>query len=306
MVGREVSLRGEHSAFGLVGEAPDLEPVPSPPTPTDHEAGWNRAEAVMSPATEAVPALRISGASLRGRDGRVLLDNLTLDVEPGEVVGLAGVEGNGQRVLGDVLSSLLALDAGSVQVDGRAVVTGRAGAMEAAGVAVIPEDRHDSGCVLDFTVAENLFLTDPHRVARRRLMDHRRMRDQAADLIERFAIGCQGPDAPMWSLSGGNQQRVVLARELSQQPRVLVAAQPTRGLDVGAIEYMSDRLRLVAADGVGVLLISTELEEILDLADRVAVISGGRIVGEMERGQVDLDRLGLLMGGATAAAGSTP
>jgi simple sugar transport system ATP-binding protein len=303
MVGREVSLRGEHSAFGLVvEEAEDREPAASSTT----ENKQDRAGGPVSRVTDAVPALRISGASLQGRDGRVLLDNLTLDVEPGEIVGLAGVEGNGQRVLGDVLSSLLALDAGSVEVDGRAVETGRAGAMEAAGVAVIPEDRHDSGCVLDFTVAENLFLTDPHRVARRGLMDHRRMRDEAADLIERFAIACQGPDAPMWSLSGGNQQRVVLARELSQQPRVLVAAQPTRGLDVGAIEYMSDRLRLVAADGVGILLISTELEEILELADRVAVISGGRIVGEMERGQVDLDRLGLLMGGAGAAAGSAP
>jgi simple sugar transport system ATP-binding protein len=97
---------------------------------------------------------------------------------------------------------------------------------------------------------------------------------------------------------------VVLARELSQRPHVLVAAQPTRGLDVGAIEYMSERLRTVAADGVGVLLISTELEEILDLADRVAVISGGRIVGDMPRRQVDLDRLGLLMGGATDEATS--
>jgi simple sugar transport system ATP-binding protein len=303
MVGREVSLRGEHSAFGLVVEAPaDLEPASSPPI----EAGRARAGEAVPPATDAVPALRVSGASLRGRDGRVLLDNLTLDVAPGEIVGMAGVEGNGQRVLGDVLASLLALDAGSVEVDGRAVETGRAGAMAAAGVAVIPEDRHDSGCVLDFTVAENLLLTDPHRVARRGLMDHRRMRDEAADLIERFSIACQGPDAPMWSLSGGNQQRLVLARELSQQPHVLVAAQPTRGLDVGAIEYMSDRLRLVAAEGVGVLLISTELEEILDLADRVVVISGGRIVGEMERGHVDLDRLGLLMGGAAGAAGSAP
>ena len=103
----------------------------------------------------------------------------------------------------------------------------------------------------------------------------------------------------MWSLSGGNQQRVVLARELSHSPRVLVAAQPTRGLDVGAIEYMSGRLRAAAADGVGVLLISTELEEILDLADRIVVMSHGRAVGEMRRGDVDLDRLGLLMGGAT-------
>jgi simple sugar transport system ATP-binding protein len=207
MVGREVSLRGEHSAFGLVAEEPDLEPVSPPATRPDQASGRNRAGVAVSPAPEAVPALRIRGASLRGRDGRILLDELALDVQPGEIVGLAGVEGNGQRVLGDVLSSLLALDAGSVEVDGRAVESGRAGAMAAAGVAVIPEDRHDSGCVLDFTVAENLFLTDPHRVARRGLMDHRRMRDEAAELIERFSIACQGPDAPMWSLSGGNQQR---------------------------------------------------------------------------------------------------
>jgi simple sugar transport system ATP-binding protein len=252
----------------------------------------------VSPAPEAVPALRIRGASLRGRDGRILLDELALDVQPGEIVGLAGVEGNGQRVLGDVLSSLLALDAGSVEVDGRAVESGRAGAMAAAGVAVIPEDRHDSGCVLDFTVAENLFLTDPHRVARRGLMDHRRMRDEAAELIERFSIACQGPDAPMWSLSGGNQQRVVLARELSQQPRVLVAAQPTRGLDVGAIEYLSEQLREAARSGVGVLLISTELDEVLDLAHRILVIADGRIVGEMPNVDVDLERLGMLMTGA--------
>ena len=131
------------------------------------------------------------------------------------------------------------------------------------------------------------------------LMDRRMMREQATQLIERFNIACSSPDAPMWSLSGGNQQRVVLARELSHSPRVLVAAQPTRGLDVGAIEYMSGRLRDAAADGVAVLLISTELEEVLDLSDRIVVMSRGRAVGEMKRGDVDLDRLGLLMGGAT-------
>jgi len=103
----------------------------------------------------------------------------------------------------------------------------------------------------------------------------------------------------MWSLSGGNQQRVVLARELSNAPRVLVAAQPTRGLDVGAIEYMSAQLRAAAADGVAVLLISTELEEILDLADRIVVMSNGRIAGEMQRDEVDLAVLGLMMSGAT-------
>ena len=105
----------------------------------------------------------------------------------------------------------------------------------------------------------------------------------APPLIEEFDISCSGPDAPLYSLSGGNQQRVVLARELSNGPAVLVAAQPTRGLDVGAIEYMTDRIRRAAEEGVGVLLISSELEEILDLAHRIVVISDGRIIGEMDR-----------------------
>jgi simple sugar transport system ATP-binding protein len=171
--------------------------------------------------------------------------------------------------------------------------------MARAGVAVIPEDRHDSGCVLDFNVAENIFIADPQCVARHGLMARSRMYEEAARLIEKFDIMCSGPRAPMWSLSGGNQQRVVLARELSHSPKVLVAAQPTRGLDVGAIEYMSSQLRAAAADGVAVLLISTELEEILDLADRVAVISNGRIVGEMRRDEVDVVALGLMMSGAS-------
>jgi simple sugar transport system ATP-binding protein len=170
--------------------------------------------------------------------------------------------------------------------------------MARAGIAVIPEDRHDSGCVLDFSVAENMFIADPERVSSRGLMNRKEMHEQAAKLIEQFDIVCSGPRSPMWSLSGGNQQRVVLARELSHGPRVLVAAQPTRGLDVGAIEYMSSQLRAAAEDGVGVLLISTELEEILDLADRIIVMSNGRIVGEMRRDDVDLAALGLMMGGA--------
>ncbi len=289
MVGREVSLRGEHSAFGVVD-------VPADPR-ADSDGGRSGRQ------NGRVPALRIVDAMLRGRDGRKLLDALSLDVDPGEIVGVAGVEGNGQRVLGDVLSSLRALDAGRIEVGGANVVTSRAGAMASAGVAVIPEDRHDSGCVLDFTVAENLVIADPGRVARHGLMDRRLMARQAAELIDQYTVACTGPDAPMWSLSGGNQQRVVLARELSHSPRVLVAVQPTRGLDVGAIEYMSARLRAVADAGVGVLLISTELEEILDLSHRIVVISEGRIVGEMPRGAVDLERLGLMMGGATAPVG---
>jgi general nucleoside transport system ATP-binding protein len=244
--------------------------------------------------------LRIADAAVVRRDGRRPLDGLSLEVRPGEILGVAGVEGNGQRALGDLLSSLERLATGTVEVGGRTVVAGRAGAMADAGVAVIPEDRHDSGVVLDMTVAENLFLVDVESVHTFGFLDRRAIRRRAVELIDRFDIQCSGPDAPMWSLSGGNQQRVVLARELSHGPKVLVAAQPTRGLDVGAIEYMTGRLREVAAQGVAVLLISSELDEILDLSDRIVVLFRGRIIGEMHRAEADRDRLGLLLGGASA------
>lgn len=286
MVGRAVSLRSERAALGLVVDRDER---------VEAEAASVEAAAATVP-----PVLRVDAATVAGPGGAALLDALTIEVHPREIVGVAGVEGNGQRVLADVLSSLVPLVAGSVSVDGTVVSTRRPGALARAGVAVIPEDRHDSGVVLDMTVAENLALVDPTRVSRRGVFDRDAMRTHALAMIEEFDIQCAGPDAPMWSLSGGNQQRVVLARELSLRPRVLVAAQPTRGLDVGAIEYMGGKLRQVAHDGVGVLLISSELEEIFELAHRIVVMHRGRIVGEMSRADADLERIGLLMGGVAA------
>jgi general nucleoside transport system ATP-binding protein len=284
MVGREVALRD----VALLGSRPaQVEEIAEEP---EHEVDHR-----------GTAALRIKGLVVAGEDGRRLLDGLDLDVWPGEIVGLAGVEGNGQSALGDICSSLLPADAGTVEVEGTAVHCGRHGAMAASGLGVIPEDRHRSGCVLDMSVAENLVMDHPELVARRGMLDRRKLRAHAQRLIDEFEISCPGPDAPMWQLSGGNQQRVVLARELSRRPAVLVAAQPTRGLDVGAVEYMAARLRTAAEEGAAVLLISTELEEILDLADRVVVIHRGRITGEMARADVDVERLGLLMGGEIAA-----
>jgi len=295
MVGREVSLRSEASALGLIETvAASVDDVES----SRHQA----AEDAETESESRVPALRLRDVEARGPDGRVALDGLSVDVYDSEIVGVAGVEGNGQAALTDLLSSLLNSEAGTVEVDGVRVQPGRPGAMSAAGVAVIPEDRHASGCVLDMSVAENLFLVDIERIAQRGIYDPAVMRRDAARLIEDFEIQTAGPDAPFWSLSGGNQQRVVLARELSYSPKVLVAAQPTRGLDVGAIEWMTDRLRQVADSGVGVLLISSELEEILQLSDRVVVLFRGRIIGEMDRADVDLEELGLLLGGADAEA----
>jgi general nucleoside transport system ATP-binding protein len=293
MVGRDVSLRSERAALGVlaIDEFDKFDEL-------DHlddldDLDGNGASVALGP----VPVLQIDRATVRSNGGVLTLDGLSLELRPGEIVGVAGVEGNGQRELGDVLSSLVALESGSLAVDGVPIPTGRSGAMARAGIGVIPEDRHDSGIVLDMTVAENLVLVDQSGVARRGIIDRGALDGFAREMIEQFGIHCTGPDAPMWSLSGGNQQRVVLARELAQHPKVLVAAQPTRGLDVGAIEYMGDRLRAAAATGVAVLLISSELEEVLDLSQRIVVMHSGRIVGEMNRTAVDLETLGLMMGG---------
>ncbi|HTH06535.1 MAG TPA: ABC transporter ATP-binding protein [Ilumatobacteraceae bacterium] len=280
MVGREVSLRSSAAALGVTDEFADS-PIEVDTTPTI-EVGKE--------------VLRIEGARLV-RDGVPVLDGLDLVVREGEIVGVAGVEGNGQRELGDVLSSLLPLDEGRVLVDGRRVRSGRAGAMARAGIAVIPEDRHDSGCVLDMSIADNLLIDRIDRVARFGFIRRGEQRKLADSLMEEFEVVGATSDRPFGSLSGGNQQRVVLARELSHRPRVLVAAQPTRGLDVGAIEYMSKRLRAAAASGIAVLLVSTELEEILDLSDRIAVLARGRVIGELDRHEATSERLGLLLGG---------
>lgn len=280
MVGRTVSLRGEAAALGATDDLGDDHPEANAPTPD---------------STGQV-VLKLSGVTVRSQ-GVARLDDLSLEVRAGEIVGVAGVEGNGQRELGDLLSSLLTVDSGTVEVDGRTVRCGRAGSMARAGVAIIPEDRHDSGCVLDMSVAENLVLDRTGTVSRTGIIDRARLHERALELMREFEITAAGPGAPLRSLSGGNQQRVVLARELSHRPRVLVAAQPTRGLDVGAIEYMSDRLRRAADDGIGVLLISTELEEILHLSDRIIVMSRGAVIGAMDRSEATTERLGLLLGG---------
>ncbi|HEX7095926.1 MAG TPA: ATP-binding cassette domain-containing protein, partial [Acidimicrobiales bacterium] len=243
--------------------------------------------------------LRITNACHRTPDGRTLLDGCSLELRRGEILGVAGVEGNGQDALAALLSSLITLNDGSVEVDGQPVRPGRPGTMAAAGVSVIPEDRHAAGCVLSMSVAENLVLDDVDSVSRNMLLSPRLMRERALRLIEQFDIKTPSPDTPMSSLSGGNQQRVVLARVMSRQPKVIVAAQPTHGLDVGAVEFMTKQLRAAADRGAAVLLISTELEEIFALSDRIAVMYSGRILGTFPRAEADIEQIGLMLGGRT-------
>ncbi|MFI9639244.1 ABC transporter ATP-binding protein [Micromonospora sp. NPDC051925] len=293
MVGREVSLQAESAALGLLPVERPTPVVGAGNAPADvTTAGGN-------PSPEGhPPALRLREVTLL-IGGLPVLDRLSLDVAPGEIVGLYGVEGNGQATIGELLSGLLVPDSGAVEVAGRPVDLDRPGALHAAGLGIVPEDRHRSGVVLDMSVAENLVMKSLAGVTTRGVLSRRRMHRIAHRRMAEFNIVAPSPDTPLRSLSGGNQQRVVLARELSAGPRALVAAQPTHGLDVGAIEDMYLRLRQAAAEGVAVLLISTELEEVMALANRIAVISSGRIVGVLPTAEATAERLGMLVGGVS-------
>ena len=296
MVGREVLLQAEMAAVGLLDEEAAQAGEPAAP-----EVAGAVSPGPGSPAAAVrAAALKLAGLSARGSDGRLVLDELSIEVADGEIVGVAGVDGNGQAAIGEVMSGVLPVEAGRIEVAGREVPASAADLMRA-GVAVIPEDRHSSGCVLGMSVEENLVAADLDSFRRRTgLLDKKAMRARALVLMEAFGISCPSPQTRMSSLSGGNQQRVVLARELSRNPSVVIAVQPTRGLDVGAIEYISEQLRAAAARGAAILLISSELDELVALSHRVAVIHGGRIMGEMPRGGIDVERLGLLMGGRVA------
>ncbi len=250
-------------------------------------------------AADAPPVLSISGATVT-REGTPALDALDLEVRAGEILGIAGVEGNGQQWLSALLAGSLPLKQGEVRVHGTRIPVGKPGSTRAAGVGVVPEDRRESGCILDMSVADNLALAGLRSLSRAGVVSRRRLRDLADRLVADFDIAVASIDQPMRSLSGGNQQKVVLARELSAGPAVLVLAQPTRGLDVGAVADLHERMRAAAAEGVAVLLISSDLNEILQLSDRIAVLYRGRVQGELTRAEADPERLGLLMGGVSA------
>jgi ABC-type uncharacterized transport system ATPase subunit len=241
------------------------------------------------------PRLRVEGLSVSGAHGLPALHDVSLEVHAGEILGVAGVSGNGQTELAEVLSGMRVPSTGSVTVEGRELAGADPSAVMAAGVGRIPEDRHAS-LVLDLPVALNLVMehlddfTDGGRLDRKRIDAH------ARSLIERFAIKAR-PGDRVATLSGGNIQKVLLARVLSRDPRVIVVAQPTRGLDVGASEYVREELLARRRDGAAILLISEDLDELLSLSDRVVVLYEGRVVGRMASAAADPERLGMLMAG---------
>jgi len=234
-------------------------------------------------AEPGAPLLEVSGLEVTDDRGLPAVRGLDLHVHAGEIVGIAGVDDNGQRELVETLAGLRRADAGTIRVDGRDVTAADVRGKLDAGIGHIAEDRHRRGLVLDFNLAENLCLREYRRppIARRGLISPRRMNDRAAPLLEEYDVRGGSCEALALSLSGGNQQKVVIAREIAEDPKVLIAAQPTRGLDVGAIEFVHSRLIEQRDAGRGVLLVSLELEEIRSLSDRVVVMYDGGIVAEL-------------------------
>ena len=249
-----------------------------------------------SPSPE--PRLVMKAVSVARPNGTLAVDDLDLEVYGGEIVCIAGVQGNGQTELAEALLGLTPAEKGTIELDGTRLTGLTPRETIDAGLGFVPEDRKQDGCVGTFTVAENLILNhhEEHPYARGIALDLSKVRQNAAHRVAEFDIRTQSIEATVSSLSGGNQQKVVLARELSRSLALLVASQPTRGLDVGAIEFVHKRLVEERDRGTAVVISSTELDEVIALADRIAVMFRGRIVGIVPP-DTSREVLGLMMAG---------
>lgn len=241
--------------------------------------------------------LELVDAVVPGARGRPAVRGLSLAVRGGEIYGVAGVEGNGQSELVEALVGLRRLTAGRLVIDGHDMTRVGPRGIRLLGVACIPEDRHLRGLVLAMDVAENLILGHHDRpiFGRGLLLDRAAIARYAAERVQLYDVRTPGLQTPALALSGGNQQKLVVAREFAFEPRVVIAAQPTRGLDIGATEFVRRQILDARAHGLAVLLVSAMLEEVLSLADRVGVIRAGQIVAEFPRGGATPREIGLYM-----------
>ena len=243
--------------------------------------------------------LTLRGLEATGNSGLPALKGIDLEVYGGEVLGLAGVSGNGQKEIAEVIAGIRPSTGGQVTIDGVDVTGHTPAQLLDRGLSYIPEERMTDGVVRDFTVEENLILKDHHHspYSRGLFMNFKKIASATEQLIEDFDIRTPSRNTMLKSLSGGNIQKTILARELSRTPTVAIAAQPTRGLDVSATEYVHRRLIEQRSQGTATLLISEDLDEILNLSDRIAVIYEGQIMGVAHRDDVTIEQLGLMMAG---------
>src|SRR5438094_2931141 len=299
MVGRDVVLATEmrqDAAAGGEGWA-----VAREGEPVAAAAGGSSSGSSSFP----LPALEVRGLVVANARRASAVSDVSFSISPGEILGVAGVEGNGQTELVEAIAGLRPARAGSIMLDHRDITEAAVRVRGDAGLSHIPEDRHARGLVLDYSIAENLILGQQHRFARGgflNTLDGERIADNARRQIAAFDIRPNDSTLPARALSGGNQQKIVVAREMGRDFRVLLAAQPTRGVDVGAIEFIHGQLRAARGAGKAILLISADLAEILALSDRVAVMYGGRFVVVLPRGQASETALGPYMTGAEHAA----
>jgi general nucleoside transport system ATP-binding protein len=260
-----------------------------------------------APAQPKEPVLDVRDLSVHDDRGQVAVDGVSLAVRAGEIVCVAGVQGNGQTELVEALVGLRPVSSGVLRVAGRDVTKDSVHHVLESGVGHVPEDRVRDGLVLEFSIADNLVLDtyDQEPFAHRMVRDDRAIREAADRRVKDFDIRTTSVEAPAATLSGGNQQKVIVAREFSRPIRLLLASQPTRGLDVGSIEYIHKELVGKRDQGVAILIVSSELDEVLALADRVAVMYRGRIVAVLPVGQATREGLGLLMAGVKDGQAAT-
>ncbi len=244
--------------------------------------------------------LKLRGVTVKGDRGTIAVDNVDLDVHAGEILGIAGVSGNGQRELAETIAGLRPAEGGSVQLDSTDLSKANPKQSRAAGLSYVPEERMKDGAVGEFDVSENLLLINhgDKRFLRRGLFNFDAIRTHCQKMVDDFAVKTPSLTTPTSSLSGGNIQKVIMARELESSPAVLVAAQPTRGVDIGAAEYIHSQLVVQRSNGVAIVMISEDLDEVLGLADRIAVMFEGRIVKIVDRENATKKDLGLAMAGA--------
>ncbi|MEM7117831.1 MAG: ABC transporter ATP-binding protein [Chloroflexota bacterium] len=243
--------------------------------------------------------LKLTNVSTGQGHGHSKLKSINLEVRSGEIMGVAGVSGNGQKALAEVIAGLQPISQGEIALNGKVATQLQPSERLETGLSYIPEERMHDGVVKDFTVAENLILQDHVRepFSKGIFLSFKTITDHARKMIRDFRVKTPNHETPVKSLSGGNIQKVVMARELSRKPRVLIAAQPTRGVDIGAIEYIHQQLLEQRAEGLATLLISEDLDEVRNLSDRIAVMFDGEIMGIVENDKTSIEELGLMMAG---------
>jgi general nucleoside transport system ATP-binding protein len=281
MVGRDVALALDAAATGLVDRS-DLV-----------------AETVVPNGMETVELLEVHDLIVSDDRGTTAVDGVSFSISAGEILGVAGVEGNGQTELIAAIAGLTPIQRGVIRVASNDVTLFDVRKRGDIGLSHIPEDRHERGLILDFSIADNLVLGQQHRFTKGARLDLHRIEENARKQIAAFDIRPPNPELAARALSGGNQQKIVIAREMGREFRVLLAAQPTRGVDVGAIEFIHNHLRGARDAGKAILLISADLSEVLALSDRIAVMYGGRFVALLSRAESTEEILGSFMTGAS-------